>query len=384
MKNKIKEFFAKKYTAYSAIVGILIFLLAAQLIADEYIASLIRIFGLIIFVGILLEIIFFDAETGIKGFLFRSGEIILRLNRRAIPFYTFVFYLFISASIFEVWAIEEFLFNGIFTSPFYLLAVLLFYFVLLIGYFLQFKNMADVRKLDFVYRFFNWFLIASAIGVFFYQTFYAIFQVDVFKDLGMEFNLLNEFSYHSTKIFHLSYITDNEYGLLYDIKLIAPYFIVYLVSAAILYLGLKINFPKKLLDIKDTICEKCLMPYVAFTENYKCPNCSEPNKKSNDLIPEIVRSMIYNKEKYGSYGYEDYYYGSPAEETLLILYSIFDNIEESNRKNDDKIIESYLDKINYYNLLYIKKHFYDLTQAVYKELYMVNNNKTLNSEVLTS
>ena len=115
-------------------------------------------------------------------------------------------------------------------------------------------------------------------------------------------------------------------------------------------------------------CPKCGAYYIPYDENVPCPNCGYMEKDRFDFIPRAVKSLKFNHEAYGSYIPFAWWISSLGDYIMDILFSLFQDFEDSGAEDFSKFAREFLSKINWKDHKYMEEHIYNIAMRVYEEL----------------
>jgi hypothetical protein len=116
--------------------------------------------------------------------------------------------------------------------------------------------------------------------------------------------------------------------------------------------------------VPETQCKKCSVLVIPFRKNFCCPNCGEPIDDYYDFIPEIVGSMLYHKERYGSFNPPAWFKGSLAEEIQGIVFKLFDSLEQKKPADPATFLVGRLNEADWGDDTF-RKYIQEIVLAVY-------------------
>jgi len=125
---------------------------------------------------------------------------------------------------------------------------------------------------------------------------------------------------------------------------------------------------------KNYKCPKCSANYIPFKKDFKCPNCGESTNEFFDLIPEMVHSLEYHKQKYGSFRSPAWSITSFVEHIQSIMFDVFDYVESNKLSNPEVFIAEHFDKADWGDKPYLKNHVKEIALVTLKN-YRAKGNK---------
>lgn len=114
----------------------------------------------------------------------------------------------------------------------------------------------------------------------------------------------------------------------------------------------------------DTQCKNCLILFIPFEKNLKCPNCGTITDDYINFVSEMINAMQAHKYEYGNFHPGAWYINSITEHVQELLFQLFDTIEKNNIEDKESYISKWLDDVDWQKDKYLKNHVKDIALKV--------------------
>lgn len=120
--------------------------------------------------------------------------------------------------------------------------------------------------------------------------------------------------------------------------------------------------------VYDHQCTQCSAFYIPFEENVHCPQCGKLENETFDFIPRAVDSLNFNKTKWGSFTPSAWWVGSFGDHVLNILFTLFDDYDQSGREDFDEFASDHLSELDWGEQTYLEEHIKSISKLIYPNL----------------
>lgn len=119
----------------------------------------------------------------------------------------------------------------------------------------------------------------------------------------------------------------------------------------------------------DHQCPLCEAFYIPYDEDVPCPQCGMLEKERFDYISQATQSILFNKQRYGSYIPPAWYKGSLGDHILYLLFRLFTGYEEQPPSADfNEFASEVLSNMQWGDQQYLCSHVQGIALRVYQDM----------------
>ncbi len=119
----------------------------------------------------------------------------------------------------------------------------------------------------------------------------------------------------------------------------------------------------------DHRCPSCAAFYIPYDADVPCPQCGLLEEERFDYIPQATASMMFNKQRYGSYIPPAWYKGSLGDHILYLLFRLFAWYEEKTPSTDfNEFASEALSNMQWGDQQYLRGHVQGIALRIHQNM----------------
>jgi len=118
----------------------------------------------------------------------------------------------------------------------------------------------------------------------------------------------------------------------------------------------------------DHQCPECKAYYIPYSDTVVCPNCGFKEDAVYNIIPRLVDSARYQKDRMGRYTPAAWWVGSFGDHVALIIFKLLDRCSFQKEEDFDAIASKFFDNSSWGEQQYLKGHIQDMARLVYLKM----------------